>query len=314
VVGARAARRCREGDMRTRQASRFGTLLTLVAVAAACSSSSSTSEQGGSTATGAGGATTTTTGAGGAGGAATTTTAAGGAGGATTTAAGGGGAGVGGGGGAGGATQSSPCGPVVPPADPYASCTGDTFFPDGSCLEGSCATDELASKVFAAWKSHVLATSGLDEATLWDRVAMSAVEVTEGPVYVWVRLEYVITYGWLRSRQSDSVNLGSYPLPDAPSAAAIAQAVKLAVEDPEWKTLGALAEPATLEAVEAAVDGCSCAMTVDYCHVDFENVTGKLTVDGRAVIDAQANQCKAGTVDVTTGQLTACLDVPCGID
>ena len=79
------------------------------------------------------------------------------------------------------------------------------------------------------------------------------------------------------------------------SAAAAVQA--------EWKA-----------ATQAGFDACACDMNIDFCHIDFQNVSGKLLVKGIKQVNAALNQCKEARVEVSTGQTEACLDTPCSIN
>jgi len=230
-----------------------------------------------------------------------------------------GGAGQGGGGASGGAAGMGQAGALggctAPEASPdYSVCSGNTFFPDGSCDDGVCAVTDLAKKVYSLWKAHAVAASGLDAATFLERVKISAVEQTDGPTNVFVRVEYVVVLGWVRSRQADSVNLGAYPLSADPSDAQIAASLKLGTNDAVWKGLGGVSSIACRSDAEAALATCAAGMKMDLCGMKFENVTGKLTAKAIATIDKAANQCKQGSVELPTATLGLCLDTPCTIN
>ncbi|MEO7327561.1 MAG: hypothetical protein ABI193_03215 [Minicystis sp.] len=259
----------------------------------------------GSTTTGSGGGTTSTTGAGG------STTVTTGSGGSTT--------GTGGNGTTSSTTSTSSttgsgggCGSVQ--TVDYNACSGNTFFPDGNCLDGECATVPLETRVFKEWKSRVKTISGLSDAQLADRVKVVTLSHSDGPDQVFVRIDYVVVLDWVRSRQADSPQLGNSPLQNPPTDAEIAFAVKLAVEDAEWTGLAAIAQVAPEPTTQAGFDSCACGMTIDFCHIDFQNVSGKLLVKGGKQINAAQNQCKEARVEVSNGQLEACLDTPCAIN
>jgi hypothetical protein len=210
---------------------------------------------------------------------------------------GGGGGGNGGGGGGGG---SGGAGGQVGPI--YDTCEFDSI---GACSGGSCATEELEGKVYAAWRAKVLALSGLTPAEHDSRVAVSLVERNS----TFVRIEYVVVLDWVWSRQVDSMSFADASSP--PTDAEIQKAVDLGIEQAEWTSLGAIASVATEAQVKAAFDGCQSDITIDWCHIDFANVSGTLQVKGSKQINPAANECLGATVDVTTGTLLDCTPKPC---
>lgn len=196
---------------------------------------------------------------------------------------------------------------VSTPID-YNACGGTTFFPDGSCAGGSCAVNDPEAKVYAAWKAKVLTLSGLTEQALDQRVTISTIE--NKPPFVSIR--YVVTYDWVRSRQSDDVDLSSASSP--PTTAEIESAVAIAVEDPEWKAIGTIEKVAPEDEVRAAFEGCACDMAPDFCHIDFMNVTGRFTVGGIAKVSGAENECLDADVDMVTAERLSCDKVPCEIN
>ncbi|MFO0759471.1 MAG: hypothetical protein U0359_23470 [Byssovorax sp.] len=196
----------------------------------------------------------------------------------------------------------------------YNQCSGTSFFPDGTCLNGECATVDLETRVFKAWKAKIKAISGLDDATLADRVKVAKVSHSGGPDQVFVRIDYVVVLDWVRSRQADSPQLGNTPLVNPPTDQEIDSAVTLAVENAEWTGLAAIGQVAPESATQAGFDSCACGMKIDFCHIDFQNVTGKLLVKGGKTIDAAQNKCKEAKVRVDTGAQEACMDAPCAIN
>ena len=196
----------------------------------------------------------------------------------------------------------------------YATCGGNTFFPDGTCLAGECATIPLETRVYKEWRSQVKALSGLGDAALDARVKVAKVSHSDGPDQVFVRIDYIVVIDWVRSRQADSPELGNFPLMNAPSDAEITAAVKLGIESAEWTGLAAIGQIAPEPATQAAFDSCACDMKIDFCHIDFENVTGKLLVPGIVQIDPANNKCKQAKVAVDAATLDKCMDTPCAIN
>jgi hypothetical protein len=191
----------------------------------------------------------------------------------------------------------------------YDACSGTTFFPDGSCAGGSCATGELEAKVYAAWRAEALSISGLSEAELDNRVLISKVELSAGPR---VRVEYVVVMDWARSRQADSMDLMGASSP--PTDAEIQKAVQLGIESAEWTGLGAITGIATQSQIASAFDGCQCEMVPDWCHIDFLNVSGTFHVRAFKEIDVNKNECLDADVDVAAGALLSCTMTPCEIN
>ncbi|MEO5730109.1 MAG: hypothetical protein ABI134_28485 [Byssovorax sp.] len=213
-----------------------------------------------------------------------------------------------------GAGGGSACGggPVAPN---YEACGGTTFFADGSCADGSCAAVALlADRTFKEWRKQTLALSGLTAAELSKRTPISTVVFTNGPSYVRVRIEYVVALDWVRSRQAESIDFGSYPLAMTPSDAQVAQGVKIAIENAEWTGLGAITTVADQAKVKAAFDACACGLPVDACHFDFQNVTGILAGRATKEVNAANNECLQANVDLGKGVLLSCDTVPCSIN
>lgn len=187
----------------------------------------------------------------------------------------------------------------------YSSCG---FTDIGACAGGSCATGELEAKVYAAWRTKVLALSGLSPEVLDSRVAVSSVELNN----TFVRLEYFVVFDWVRSFQVDSMSFEGASSP--PTDAEIQKAVDLGVEEAEWTGLGAITSVAAEAEVIAAFDGCQADITIDWCHIDFVNVSGILQVGGFKQVNPAANECLEAKVDVAKGEILSCASTPCEIN
>lgn len=123
-------------------------------------------------------------------------------------------------------------------------------------------------------------------------------------------MRYVAVLDWIRSRQSDSVNLGEFPLTDSPTDAQIESAVEVAIEASEQL---ALERVATYEDVVDAFSACAPDMAIDFCHIGFANVTGTLVVHASKTIDRSKNECMGAGVNLGTGKLEGCSVRPCSI-
>jgi len=167
----------------------------------------------------------------------------------------------------------------------------------------------VAVKVFAAWRSQVLSLSGLSEQELDKRVSVSAIDTSSAN---FVRIEYIVVLDWVRSRQADSVGISGLSSP--PTDAEIEKAVKLAVEVAEWTGLSGIASVASEANVRAAFDVCGSDIPIDWCHIDFMNVTGTLKVRGVKEVNAASNDCLQATVDVAKGAVVDCIPVPCAVN
>lgn len=192
----------------------------------------------------------------------------------------------------------------------YQSCTGHTFFPT-SCDAGRCAAPGLATTAYEVWQKLFKSIHGLSDADFNARITISNVDLTEGPIYVFWRVDYVFSLDWVRSRQNETANLGSYPLSSQPTNAELETAIILAIESAEQFDLASVA---TRQAVESAFDSCIEGMVIDWCHIEFVNVTGELLVRGIKEIDLASNKCKQAAVDVESGVLAFCQDSPCWIN
>lgn len=205
------------------------------------------------------------------------------------------------------------CDPGKGSSASYDSCSGDPFT-GGSCDDGVCADEGLSSQVYAIWRERFLDLHGLDEATFTDRVVVTDVSLTEGPDYVWWRVDYVFTVDWAMSRQNESVDLGEYPLASEPTTEEITRAVDIAIEEPEKFDLASVA---SLSAIEAALAECATStgapeVTLDLCHLDFENSTGTFYGKGWGTIDEQ--RCVSAHVDLETAELLTCETTVCSME
>jgi hypothetical protein len=196
------------------------------------------------------------------------------------------------------------------PDDLYVQCDGNTFYPNGACASERCVPEGLAAKVFQEWKRQFMLIHKLSEGMFAKRIEISSVEIKEGPIYVWWRVDYVFMLDWVRSRHADSVNLGDYPLKQEPDQDAIARVVKFAIRETDKF---AIPEVVARSVVEKSLQSCDAGMKADWCHIRFENRTGRLLVEGRTTINDAGNQCKRVDVDLATGQAVYCANQPCRI-
>ncbi|HMY20459.1 MAG TPA: hypothetical protein PKA58_29235 [Polyangium sp.] len=207
--------------------------------------------------------------------------------------------------GAGGTGGADPC---LPGDVDYSGCSGSTFFPDGSCAKGACATG-LAAQVFAEWSAQSRTASGLSETAFWERVLISKVQDSGN----FIRIETVLLVDWARSREAFSIDKSGFSA--VPTAAEIQKAVAFTLLGFEWPTFGALTQLASTNDVRAAFAACQCDINVDWCHIRFRNGSPNfLGVDAIGIVDMAANKCKDAVVDVATGISNSCTDVPCGIN
>lgn len=190
----------------------------------------------------------------------------------------------------------------------YALCEGNTFFPDGSCADGACAASELQARVYGIWKARFFETHHLDAAQFAERIEISSISLDDGPVYVWWRIDYVFHLDWMRSRQSESVNLGEYPRSGDPSDEEITHAVDIAIETAERFDVPLIAQ---FESVVDAVVACSPYVALDWCQLDFENVSGNPIIHTRS--SAPDGVCKAIQVQLEDASTDMCLVDRCTI-
>lgn len=192
---------------------------------------------------------------------------------------------------------------ATPP--PYAQCAGTPM-----ATPGPVAATGLAKDVLDEWERQFVAMHGLSASQFEERVHVTTVERTDGPMYVWVRIEYTFALDWVRARQVVSVNLGEYPLARAPSRSEISRRVRMELRERDQL---ALPEVAPQARVEAALRACDARMRADWCGIRFENGTGRLLLVGHATVDERANQCMRAAVDVATGGIAQCAPEPCRV-
>lgn len=195
----------------------------------------------------------------------------------------------------------------IPSDSIYNQCSGTTIFPGDSCT----IPDGLGVRVFNEWKSQFITQHGISDSIFNSRIKLSNVELTDGPDYVFLRIEYVFVLDWVRSRQSVAINLGSYPLTQEPTESAIWKAVSLQIRAADQINMNGVVP---LLYVERMMRSCDSAMKPDWCQMRFENVTGRLLLHGRCTIDFGANACKEAVIDLSNGELVSCHNVPCWIN
>jgi hypothetical protein len=200
-------------------------------------------------------------------------------------------------------------GPVAQPA--YDTC-GPSLQTLDTCPDGSCAPDALAQKVYAAWKAQVKAYSGMDDAAFAARVKIGSVESSTTPDGVTVYVGAVVVLDWIELAMQDDLGFIQPTASDAEIATRVSEL--LDGTQARWAGVGAVTTAPTAATIQASFDGCSCALTVDYCDARFENGTGKARVRAVGVVDAAANKCKQAWVDLETGLLDACTDEPCAVN
>lgn len=263
-----------------------GLLFVVAMVAGVCACSGPDGSSGSTSSSGAGGSDTSTSssGSGGAAGSSSSTSSSGS-------------------GGAGGA------GACLPGDVDYSMCTGSTFFPDGSCAKGVCAMGSVATQVFAEWAKQAQSASGLMDAAFWDRVLVSKVETSGN----FIRIEVVLVIDWARSREAFSIDTSGFS--PVPTAMEIQKAVSLVNFGFKWSAFGGITQIAPASKVREAFAACYCNVNADWCHIRMRNGSpGFLGVDGIAVIDMAANQCKDALIDIETGLGNLCIDTPCEIN
>ena len=195
----------------------------------------------------------------------------------------------------------------------FDTCDGTPFSAEG-CEDGACAEPGLSADVYAIWRARFLAAHDIDETQFDGHIAVNDVSLTEGPETVWWRVDYVFTVDWASSRQSESVDLGDYPLSGDPSTEQINAAVDLAIEDAEQFQIDTVASES---AVNAAIADCASTlgatdMALDVCHLDFLNVSG--TFAGTATGDIDGQDCAEAVVDLSSAALLDCDSTPCMIE
>ena len=202
-----------------------------------------------------------------------------------------------------------------PTDDLYKSCGGDSIYsvyPGKRCANESCVADGLEAKVFAEWKKQFLAAHGLSQEQFNQRIIISDVSLSEGPIYVFWSISYVFVLDWVRSHQVDSVNLGAYPLAQEPGQIAIESAVRLAIRPDDQFNMPSVAP---ISKVQSALEGClqGTQRQIDWCHNRF-GYGGRFLVWGLSTIDERSNQCKGATADLATGEVVYCYEEPCYIE
>lgn len=192
----------------------------------------------------------------------------------------------------------------------YNQCSGFTFHPGERCADGRCAPNGLATKVYAEWKRQFLSKQSMPEGMFAERIKIVNIELNEGPIRVFWRIEYVFVLDWVRAREADAVDLGEYPLDQEPAHDAISRAVSLEVPEQDQFTIPKVVSRAE---AEKALRSCDAGVEADWCWLHFGRREGELFVSGRSTINDVRNQCRGASVNLATGKLAHCQDTPCRV-
>lgn len=189
----------------------------------------------------------------------------------------------------------------------YNQCSGTKFYPADTYYIAS----GLTTKVFNEWKNQFKTQYSLSDSIFNSRIKLSSIELSQGPLYVFLRIDYVFVVDWVRSRQAVSIKLGTFPLTQDPSDSAITRAVKLEIRKTDQINLNGVI---SFAAAKNAICSCSGTMEPEWCNIRFENVTGKLLLWGHCTIDYNANRCKSSAIDLSNGNVVYCTEEPCWIN
>jgi len=192
----------------------------------------------------------------------------------------------------------------------YSQCDGHPFFATG-CEDGSCADEGLSSRLYDIWKERFVTIHGLSDDDFYNRIEIRDIVLTDGPRYVFWKINYIFKLDWVRSRQNESVRLGKPTIPYSIDSARLLKLIDRAIEEAEQFDLPSVASIST---VKAAFDTCVPDMSIDWCHLNFLNHSGTLIAKAYAELDRSANLCKRAQVDIGTGELMYCSDTPCWYD
>ena len=189
-------------------------------------------------------------------------------------------------------------------------CGGQTLYPESFSSGEIIATADLKYEVYSQWKKQFMEKNSLTEELFRQRIRISGISLSEGPSFVYWRIDYVFVFDWIRTRQNSAVRLGEYPLKTTPTQEEIARLVRL-----ELGRTRPFDTPAVVSSDTAvkAFARCASNMNIDWCHIEF-NSDGRLFVTGRSVINLNANECKEAAIDLTTGKVSFCRDVACWED
>ena len=192
----------------------------------------------------------------------------------------------------------------------FLSGCSDDALANGGISQRIPVQQDLPAKVFAEWKWQFLTRNRLSEGMFDKRIEISNVQLVEGPIYVWCRIDYVFVLDWVRLVQAASVDLGEYPLDREPDQEVIARAVRLAIRETDQLTIPKVVSRLK---VERAFQSCEKGMQPKWSDIGFENLTGRLLMWGLSTIDKDENQCKSAAVDLATGEVAYCHDGPCWV-
>ncbi len=204
--------------------------------------------------------------------------------------------------------------PPVSNDDLYQDCDGNTFYPAESCKNERCVAEGLEREIFTEWKRQFMSIHNLSEDVFDTRIEISNVEISG----TFCRIDYIFKLDWVRSRQNEGIPFKDYPLNEAAGEYDIERAVSLAIEEAEQFNVPSVVSRSTVEKTFqncASSRNLSGVFSIDWCNINFQNVSGRLAVRGTYRIGSNilSPSCKliTATVDVATGELIECLEYPC---
>jgi len=198
----------------------------------------------------------------------------------------------------------------------YKKCDGNSF--EGFCEDEKCIKDGIERRVFELWKKRFMTLHNLTENYFDEHILISDVTYEETrweeEVYHWWDIRYIYKNDWVRSRQSESIDL-SYPTEftgiENLQDNTIVSLLDLAIEKPENFSGAVISYPELQKLINKY------KLNLDFCHIDFVNVTGELLIEGRgtkySIIAGNSNKCEYQTVNLNTGKVEKSI-APCFYD
>lgn len=188
----------------------------------------------------------------------------------------------------------------------YKNCGGNSF--ENTCANNMCIENGVERRVFDLWEQQFKKTHNLSDSYFNEHIIITNVtyeEKSHGQISTnWWQVTYIYQNDWVKSRQSETLNLSSFnnfTNVSGLSDETIINGLNREIENAEKFNSPVIPYSTMTELVNKA------GIVFDFCQLDFANVTGELVLGGtseKGLLGRFLNNCKYGSINLNTGELS----------
>lgn len=192
---------------------------------------------------------------------------------------------------------------LIGTSDLYENCSGNTFV--ALCADESCIAPDLERRVFNSWKVLFKEKYVLSEAQFNALIDIADVSMEGHPPYFFWSVAYIYHVDWIRSRETQSINLSSFgglssleELTDEQINAKI----KAYVNHHRKRILHfdrVITRVTLASLLQKTYYGIP--ITYDFCDIRMGSDHDGILLGGRGTINQERNRCVSGSIDLING-------------